>query len=199
MSRVHKKTAPVVPNQTAPKGNTKATGSSNMPPPPKPQDTWVTGDNGKSVFVPASEQGPKPTSLGDGKSTSTGPTVAVDFGSDWSEKPQGQLVAGGKLKLNYDIGRLSDLRNTHNGYPAWGITAYVKFEPSGKTSEGPVMSFKSNLGHPTNEPVGQALTVDIPAGTTGVQVWFKNWSGADSPREAYDSNYGNNYRFDVKS
>ncbi|MFN7133456.1 MAG: DUF6209 family protein, partial [Myxococcales bacterium] len=133
---------------------------------------------------------PKPTSKVNAKGT-------VAFGKDFNQKVDGQLVAGGKMTIDYDIARLSNLRHTHNGNPAWGVTAYVMFNPGGKIVEGPVMQFESNYGRPSNNPQNRPLTVDIPEGTTEVQVWFKNWTGADSQREAYDSNYGRNYRFPV--
>lgn len=122
---------------------------------------------------------------------------AVRFESGWRSSTNGELVAGGKLTLDYDPAR-STLRHTHNGFPAWGVTAYVRFEPGGKLTEGPVVQFESPGGRPIGNPKSQPLTVEIPKGTTAVEVWFRNWTGADSPSEAWDSNFGRNYRFDVR-
>ena len=37
----------------------------------------------------------------------------------------------------------------------------------------------------------------MPAGTTGVEIWFRNYSGAGSTCETWDSNLGSNYWFEV--
>jgi hypothetical protein len=42
------------------------------------------------------------------------------------------------------------------------------------------------------------VSIDIPKGATEVEIWFRNWSGASTPREQYDSNFGGNYRFAVQ-
>ena len=126
------------------------------------------------------------------------PTATVKFTKSWGNTVEGALLAGGKFTVEYDPARLPSLRNTHNGFPAWGITAYVQFQPSKKISEGSVVQFGSEGGKPTNNAKGQPLTLDIPEGTTALQIWFRNWTGADAPRESYDSNFGRNYRFEVK-
>jgi hypothetical protein len=124
----------------------------------------------------------------------------VEFQAGWQTLQHGALVAGQPFTLSYDIRRLEDCRGTHNGYPAWDITASVRFAPSGQVVEGSVRGFNSPTGTPSNSnAVSAPLDVTIPAGTTSVEVWFKNFTGAGSTCVAWDSNLGTNYRFDVEA
>lgn len=124
----------------------------------------------------------------------------VDFALGWQTQAHGALVAGQAFTLGYDIRRLEDCRGTHNGYPAWDVTASVRFLPSGQVVEGSVRGFDSPTGTPSNaNAVSLPLDVTIPAGTTSLEVWFKNFTGAGSTCVAWDSNLGNNYRFDVEA
>lgn len=123
----------------------------------------------------------------------------VDFLPGWQTQQHGALVAGQAFTLAYDIRRLEDCRGTHNGYPAWDVTASVRFLPSGQVVEGSVRGFDSPTGTPSNaNAVSAPLDVTIPAGTTALEVWFKNFTGAGSTCVAWDSNLGTNYRFDVE-
>lgn len=123
----------------------------------------------------------------------------VDFLAGWQTQQHGALVAGQPFTLAYDLRRLEDCRGTHNGYPAWDLTASVRFLPSGQVVEGSVRGFDSPTGTPSNaNAVSAPLDVSIPAGTTALEVWFKNFTGAGSTCVAWDSNLGNNYRFDVE-
>lgn len=122
----------------------------------------------------------------------------LKFGADWSETLGGTLQAGGKLTLEYDPARAAE-RHTHNGFPAWGVTAFVKFNPSGAVVEKPAIEFESLFGRPSNNAKPAKVTVDVPQDAASVEIWFRNWTGADHPSEHWDSNYSSNYRFDVKA
>ncbi|MEW5742076.1 MAG: DUF6209 family protein [Myxococcota bacterium] len=123
----------------------------------------------------------------------------LDFLSGWRTEQHGALVAGQPFTLGYALERLPDCRGTHNGYPAWDVTASVRFQPSGQVVEGSVRGFNSPSGVPNNSyAVAAPLDVRIPAGTTSLEVWFKNFTGAGSSCVAWDSNLGANYRFDVE-
>jgi hypothetical protein len=79
------------------------------------------------------------------------------------------------------------------------VTVSVRFFPSGQVVEGSVRGFDSPNGVPSNaNAVSRPLDVTIPAGTTALEVWFKNFTGAGSTCVAWDSNLGQNYRFDVE-
>jgi hypothetical protein len=124
------------------------------------------------------------------------PCATVRFGPGYRQSVQGLLVGGGMLSLEYDPGR-ARLTHTHHGLPAWGVQAYVKFLPGGQVMEAPAIAFDSYMGRTTHQPLARPVSLEIPEGARQVQVWFKNWTAADSPRESWDSNFGSNYTFDV--
>ncbi len=122
----------------------------------------------------------------------------LDFQSGYSIKQRGTLVAGQPVTLNYAIDRLTTCRGTHNGFPAWDLQASVRFFPSGAVTEGTVRGFDAPNGVPSNAGAKSVpLEVNIPSGTTSMEVWFRNSSGAGMNCEAWDSNNGSNYRFPV--
>lgn len=122
---------------------------------------------------------------------------SISFFENWQTYQSGVLHAGGWLAVDYDLDRLPRCRATHNGYPAWGTTAFVRFAPSGKIESGAVNDFERVSGVPTNTALDKRFEVKVPAGTTSAELWFKNESGAGNFCESWDSNYGANYRFDV--
>ena len=108
------------------------------------------------------------------------------------------IRAGGKLVVEYAADR-SPVQENRGSVPAWGVTAFIEFQPSGKRVEAPAVAFSSsNGGHLDPRPQSVPIAVDVPPGSTGVSVWFRQFKGADHPGEAWDSNYGKNYQFDVK-
>jgi hypothetical protein len=143
---------------------------------------WLASDNGFST--------------GDGGVCQ--PVVGfVDFLADWQELTAGVRRQGGYLQVGYELSRLPDCRGTHNGHPAWDLVAHARFSPGGQVFEGSVRSFVSSNGQPTNEAVPVPFIVQIPGDASEVELWFHNYTGAGSGCQAWDSNYGENYRFDV--
>ncbi|MDP2273465.1 MAG: DUF6209 family protein [Archangium sp.] len=122
----------------------------------------------------------------------------LDFQSGYRITQRGTLVAGQPVTLNYALDRLTTCRGTHNGFPAWELQASVRFFPSGSVAEGTVRGFDAPNGVPSNAGAKSVpLEVNIPSGTTSMEVWFRNSSGAGMNCEAWDSNNGSNYRFPV--
>jgi len=112
--------------------------------------------------------------------------------------PDAKLAAGGKMALSYDPGR-SSLTGSANGMPSYGVTAFIRLEPSGKVIEKPAVAFEQTPSRLLAMPNAVPVVVDLPPGTTGVSVWFRQFAAGDqAPRESWDSNYGNNYHFDVQ-
>ena len=125
---------------------------------------------------------------------------SLDFEASWRTTQRGALVAGQPMVVTYALSRLPTCRGTHNGYPAWDLVAFVRFVPSGTVVEGTVRGFDAPNGVPSNSGAKSVpFETLIPSGTTAVEVWFKNFTGAGSTCEAWDSNYGANYRFDVEA
>jgi hypothetical protein len=122
--------------------------------------------------------------------------ATLDFQSGWRQEQHGALVANGKGVITYDLNRLPSCRGTHNGYPAWDITATVRFSPGGQQVESSVRAFNSPNGVPDVSTMHSTpFEFTIPAGATSADVWFVNTGLWCSP--TYDSNQGNNYHFAV--
>ena len=125
-------------------------------------------------------------------------SATLDFSLGWRNEQRGALIAGSTATTRYAIERLPECRGTHNGYPAWDIRASVRFSPGGQVVDGTVRGFDGPT--PTNSTVHSVpLTVNIPRGATGAEVWFSNFTGAGSSCQTWDSNGGSNYRFEVES
>lgn len=126
------------------------------------------------------------------------PTVGdIHFQWDWNEVAYGARRQGGYLRLYYDLERLPDCRGTHNGYPCWDIVAHARFSPGGQEVSGSVRRLLSENGTPTNQAEAVPFVTTIPENADGVDIWFENYSGCGSGCRAWDSNYGQNYRFDI--
>jgi len=108
------------------------------------------------------------------------PPARVVFAVDGSETQLGGLVPGGQVRLEYDANRLTTCRNSRNGNDLWDITAHVRWD----TGEGSSASIKNG-----------ALLVSVPRTARRMDVWFENT--AIPGCQAWDSNLGANYRFDV--
>jgi hypothetical protein len=122
--------------------------------------------------------------------------ATINFAGNWTQAVSGQLKAGGGVTLTYDPAR-AQIRHTHNGFPAWGIDGFVKFLPSAAVVQSPVIQFQTYNGMTTNNPLPKPWTLAIPSDTRQLEIWFRNYTGADRPDERWDSNSGRNYKFDV--
>lgn len=122
--------------------------------------------------------------------------ATLQFHGDFSEAQHGPLLARGQAVIEYSLNRLPACRGTHNGYPAWDITATVRFQPQGTTLERSVRAFDAPNGVPDASKLRSVpFEFTIPQGTQRVEVWFLNTGLWCSP--LYDSNQGANYSFAV--
>lgn len=121
----------------------------------------------------------------------------IVFSEDWSEARTAELRQGGSFDVFFALDRLPACRGTHNGYPAWDLIGYARFLPGGQTFEASVRELGSDNGRPTNEAHEKLWTLTAPSDATAVELWFKNYTGAGSSCVAWDSNWGENYRFDI--
>jgi hypothetical protein len=128
------------------------------------------------------------------------PPAQLDFFTGYQHSQRGALVAGGRGVITYSLERLTTCRGTHNGYPAWDVTAFVRFSPGGEVVSGSVRGFNAPGGTPSNSSaVSVPFGFEVPRTARSAEVWFKNATGAGSTCEAWDSNLGANYRFDVEA
>jgi hypothetical protein len=119
------------------------------------------------------------------------PLGTLTFGAGWTQTQRGDLVDGGRLEVDYDLSRLTACRDTHDGYRFWTLDAYAQFQPGGQLVSGTLVASNGAVDMPT------PFVTSIPAGATSVALWFENASPPSCA--AWDSRYGANYVFAVRS
>lgn len=116
-----------------------------------------------------------------------GRVATITFDADWRTAVQGELVAGGIVRLAYAPERAT-CTATRNGQPAWTVTAHFRLDA------GPVHTVHAAGHAPSPELVG----VPIELGqASALELWFENTDASGC--QAWDSAHGANYRFDVRS
>jgi hypothetical protein len=85
------------------------------------------------------------------------------------------------MRVVYAVERLPELRGIHNRKPTWDILVAVLFSPGGQLLGGSVAR--------------RPIEIAIPADANEATLWFQNTDG--SGQAAWDSRYGENYRFAV--
>jgi Family of unknown function (DUF6209) len=122
----------------------------------------------------------------EGASASAVETATLTFRADWTRSVTGALTAGGSVRVVYDAARLPQCRGEQNGYQMWSITGYYR------VNGGTAQSFAVVPGSATTTTPS---VITLPDATGTLEMWFQNnnrWGC-----NAYDSNYGANYRFTV--
>ncbi len=121
-----------------------------------------------------------------GSQADTAPT-APDFVFDgsWGYHGDGTRTPGAVANIVYDTSRLPKCRATTDGVAAWAIVAFVSADG------GAAKSFPLPTGQ-----TGTAVTVpiEIPY-ASDMAIWFE--ATDDSGCTQWDSNYGNNFHFNV--
>ena len=112
------------------------------------------------------------------------------FNADFSEVVMGTPKAGKTFIVTYDLNRLPDCRQTYNGLPTWEIVVEYRFDG------GPVTSTPVTTTNGGYTRVTSPTPITAPAGAHQVEMWFKNTDRAGCVR--YDSDYGQNYRFNLQ-
>ncbi|MBN2495768.1 MAG: hypothetical protein JXR96_14340 [Deltaproteobacteria bacterium] len=124
-------------------------------------------------------------------------TAAIHFTASFDEWVEGELRAGERVAILYDLDRLPRCRNTHNGAPAWDLTAFARIYPHGEEHSASVRTFVSQGGTPSTVALSVPFELDLPEDATAIELWFRNASGAGSSCVEWDSDYSANYLFDV--
>ncbi len=111
-----------------------------------------------------------------------GPTHAnLVFAADFTQHRDGVLVPGGQVTISYAGSRLALCQATQGGLPQYDTTAWVKWLPGNQVTAVSVRD--------------TAPTLAVPSDARQAVIWFETTSVYGC--HAYDSNYGNNYTFDV--
>lgn len=127
----------------------------------------------------------QPDALDEGASSQAVTTPTLTFAGDFTQRASTTLRLGQSARVAYDPARLPGCRGDQGGVPQWSITGYARI------ADGPVVSFPvAGLNAPTTAP-----TIDLDR-VGELQMWFhatNRWGCS-----AYDSSFGNNYRFSVE-
>jgi uncharacterized protein YraI len=126
---------------------------------------------------------------GGGGGKADGLTPLIVFDADWNETVSGTLLAGDRMRIDYDLDRLTECRGSTNGSEVWGVTGYASFD-GGEPQTFAVSQLESGRVKPV------VASVEIPASATNVAMWFainNRWGCI-----AYDSNENANYTFAIK-
>ena len=118
----------------------------------------------------------------------------ISFDAYWGISTYNSRRQGGFLRVDYALDRLPDCRDTHNGYPAWDIIAHARFLPGQQEVSA---SLRQPSEYFSANDTSASFVFRIPQDARSVELWFENASGAGSTCRTWDSNYGNNYVFDV--
>ncbi len=132
---------------------------------------------------------PAPVAAAPKSAASAAKSAKLLFNERWRIDLTGELIAGGQLTIEYRPERAL-LPEAKKGF---SVQAFAKFVPGNNVVEGQAVD--SQQGKAKAMP----MTVAIPADARQVQVWFRHVAKADHPAEAWDSNFGHNYRFEIRA
>lgn len=138
-------------------------------------------DRGDDDAQQAHESGSSESAL----DTSRAPRLR--FTSDFRVVTEGKVQSGRKIRVDYDDDRMPTCRgNVSGGKPGWTVTGHYRagagvsgsFTAAGRSPTGAIDSF-----------------IELPPamGETDIEIWFENTNRWGC--QAFDSNYGQNYRF----
>jgi hypothetical protein len=132
---------------------------------------------------------PDPSSSQNG-GKADGDLTTLTFDGDWRESADGAVVSGLPIRIEYALDRMTTCRGSTNGSDVWGITGFAQFD------DGAPQAFEVTriVGGRT---VAAPIELDIPARAARVQFWFQNTNRWGC--NAYDSNDGANYAFDIEA
>lgn len=90
--------------------------------------------------------------------------AVIAFGAGGDVSTEGELVAGGTLRIAYDLERLSECRGTQGGMPQWNVTGHLKVD------DGAEETFEVSRVE-GNARVSEPARLEVPAGRT-LSLWF---------------------------
>ena len=124
------------------------------------------------------------------------PPARLQFLTGWQTIQHGNITQGGKLVIDYDPQRLSNIRREWHDAVVWNIEAEVRFHPGGQQFRESVLEpIYANEGRgPVRDYSPKPLEIHVPNDATRLDLWFHSWSVY---LEGWDSQFGQNYWFDV--
>lgn len=128
--------------------------------------------------------------------------ATAKFHGDWTETLDGDLVQGGELAVQYDLSRLPQHRTRYREAAVWDIIALARFHPDGQILAASVTApVYASPGGATIDRAPATATFPVPGDAGEVELWFLNlgYGSSSEPPRAWDSRFGQNYRFAVRS
>ncbi len=114
--------------------------------------------------------------------------AVLSFDVDGSESQSGALTAGSQVVVHYEPERLSACSASSAGYAKWSVTMHYK------TDGGPTKSLLVSRADGSDLAAADP-TLTVPNGSD-LEVWFSATSVYGC--NAYDSNSGGNYHFEIE-
>jgi Family of unknown function (DUF6209) len=124
--------------------------------------------------------------------------VTIRFFADWTQQSDAEITTGSTLGIEYAPTRLEQCHVNWRGADIWAITAFALFKPGDQLYQGSVLD-EVREGGVVIAHTPQTFEVSVPEGATELQIWFRSSYQLSSVCEAWDSCYGRNYVFSVKS
>jgi len=124
-------------------------------------------------------------------------SASIRFLGDWHQGQQGTIERGGRLSIDYDMRRSPHCFTNWRGAEFGEIVASVRFHPRGEIINGSVIA-------PVTSPSGLVIghvpvpfELPVPDDAARAEIWFHNFYQTSSRCDAWDSQFGQNYWFEV--
>lgn len=142
------------------------------------QDQWVLLDDAAACSGPEREA-----------------EATIQLRRDWQNMTTAPLRAGSRIAIAYDRERMATCHTRRYGRPTWNIKAHVRWLPSGQLEEHPI-SEADYQG--INDVVMSLAILEAPQDATSLELWFEHQGYNGAACQEWDSNYGQNHRFDLE-
>jgi hypothetical protein len=122
--------------------------------------------------------------------------AVLQFLPNWLQVRQGKVLRGDSLAVEFAPERLTGCRRNWRGGEVWDIEALVRFHPRGELVHGDLME-PIRTGGVVTALSPKRLEIAVPDDTAQIEMWFHNLAEIGGRCDAWDSRFGENYRFDV--
>ncbi len=123
----------------------------------------------------------------------------LQFLTGWQTVQHGNITQGGKLVIEYDPQRLPGLRREWHDAIVWHMEAILHFHPGDQQyRESVLQPINANEGRgPVRGYLPKPINIDVPKDAAQLELWFRSWLDVSGYQEVWDSQFGQNYWFDI--
>jgi hypothetical protein len=141
---------------------------------------------------------PKPRVTRGAKAATVTSPARIQFLADWRTVQDGNILAGGKVIVDYDPQRLVAWRREWRDAVIWHIDAIARFQPGGEAhTESVLEPIRAGADGPIRDYAPRPVALDVPPDAACLELWFHASLADIGGGEGWDSRYGQNYEFDV--